>query len=91
MSLGVRAVPDNRVVIGHAGGYAVVVALAALEARRLGRGIRTVEIGCVGDRRGDEFGDLAGGALLRADAVPCANLRLATFFPPLPNTSNKLR
>ena len=66
----------GRVVVGHASGHAVVVALAALEARRSGRGIQTVEIGCIGDRRGDEFGYLAGGALRGPDAVQCANLRM---------------
>ncbi len=29
-----RVVPDNRVVVGHAGGHAVVVAFATFEARR---------------------------------------------------------
>ncbi len=65
----------GRVVVGHGSGHAVVVALAALEARRSGRGIRTVEIGCIGDRQGDEFGHLAGGALRGPDVVQCANLR----------------
>ena len=65
----------GRVVVGHGSGHAVVAALAALEARRSGRGIRAVEIGCIGDRQGDEFGHLAGGTLRGPDVVQCANLR----------------
>ena len=63
-----RVVPDNRVVVGHAGGHAVVVAFATFEARWPKRIIQTVEIGRMADRRSDEFGHLAAGTLVGPDA-----------------------
>ena len=64
-----RAVPDYRVVVSHASVYAAVIALAALEADRSGRVFRSVEVGCMGDHRGDEVGHLAGRSLFWRDVA----------------------
>jgi len=61
--------PDNRVVVSHAGVDAAVVALSTLEADRAGRAFRPIEVGRMGDHRGGEIGQLAGRTFLRLDVA----------------------
>ena len=61
--------PDKSVVFSHAGVDVAVVALSTLEADRAGRAFRPVEVGRMGNHRGGEFGQLAGGTFLRLDVA----------------------
>ena len=66
--------PDNRVVLIQAGVYAVVVALTALEADWSGCVFRAVEIGGMGNHRGDEVGHFSSRTFLWPNAAFCVEI-----------------